>query len=296
MHQKYLDTSNHLQNESGYLEQSQDVLGMMFDSTIHCQDDDWYYLDYDSYIELMQGEDNCRAVEDDISEACGELFYSAFVPRKISNCGTPQNAAEVMYADGGDDFDAYNQARQSISGRNTKWYTYDISADYVFDGATTCEIVYLKYKRDSSIFRSFYKKSIQRWLALIAGMLVGAGAGLLAAVLFAKSRKTSSPSKDVLLDDYNASINAILKKLPKRTINLALINKQKDESDLDDNKQRISSPRSKMIKDSLSKVKKVIRSKLMNRGEADKEEALVTNDEVVIIDKTGEDDTILHYG
>jgi hypothetical protein len=34
---------------------------MMFQGKISCQDDDWYYLDYDSYMEMVEGGDQCIA-------------------------------------------------------------------------------------------------------------------------------------------------------------------------------------------------------------------------------------------
>jgi hypothetical protein len=52
-----------------------------------------------------------------------------------------------LSAIGDDEYEEYDAARQSLYEENSDWYSFDISALQVLDGASTCENVRVKYNR-----------------------------------------------------------------------------------------------------------------------------------------------------
>jgi hypothetical protein len=276
MQQTQLEYTNFVQ-DSGYAEESQDVVDMMFQGKISCQDDDWYYLDYDSYMEMVEGGDQCHAYEDDISEACGELFYSDFVPRKASDCGSPQNVASILAANGDDEYEEYDAARQSLYEENSDWYTFDISALQVLDGASTCESVRVKYNR---AVREMYmsRGSIGKWIAWIAAMAVG-----VLLLLSVQMSRRKAGKKSELPDGYAQATEETLQKIRRRKQEIVRSDwapQREEEPDWSEQVETPHLPRSLDIKKSLSRVKSLIKSRSKRVEDDDKEEPLV------IIDRT----------
>jgi hypothetical protein len=145
-----------------YVYQSQDILPMMFNDVIECKDNEYRtYVDYDTYLEMVEnGEwaDEDEEEDGDVSEACAAIFNGDFVPRSLGYCGQSVNITQQMIQEadeseyqqqdqdeegqGDQNMYQYIMAQQMLYntyGESTDWYTYDLSAESVLDGASICE-------------------------------------------------------------------------------------------------------------------------------------------------------------
>eukprot|EP00980_Cylindrotheca_fusiformis_P001306 scaffold333_cov133-Cylindrotheca_fusiformis.AAC.32 len=209
MQQTQLQFSNFVQ-DSGYIDESQGVLDMVFQGKISCRDDDWYFLDYDSYMEIVQNGDQCEAYEDEISEACGGLFYGDYVPRRASDCGSAQNIANILASNGNEDYEEYETARKMLYEESLDWYTYDITALQAYDGASTCEAVRVKYNR---AVRAMYmsRGKLEKWIPLIAGLAIA----VLLALRGQMSRNSKIVNEPASDDSYVEAKEETLKKISR---------------------------------------------------------------------------------
>lgn len=287
MQQTQLEYTNFVQ-DSGYAEESQGVSDMMFQGKISCKDDDWYYLDYDSYVEMVEGGNQCQAYEDDISEACGELFYSDFVPRKASDCGSPQNIAYLLSVNGDDEYAEYDAARQTLYEANSDWYTFDISALQTLDGASTCESVRINYNK---AVRAIYmtRGSIEKWIPLIAAMAI-----MVLVVIHVQSRRKSDKvpvHTDGYVEEKEETVQKVSRSRKHEIKSSDWAPPRQEVPDWADQVETPQSPRSLDIKKSLSRVKSLIKSRSKRVEDDEKEEPLV------IIDTTQyDDDSVLQFG
>ena len=135
-----------------YFYQSQDLISMMFSNKIECgsqyQNDDY-------------NDNNMN-----INSACYGILYGNFVPRALGNCGDKSeeyqslmNADEYQYQNqqngNNGQNNMYTQAQQMLYntyGENIDWYEYDVSAQDLLDGASTCEAVVKKYNSRKHVF------------------------------------------------------------------------------------------------------------------------------------------------
>lgn len=276
--------------EDDRIEQSQDIIDMMFNKPISCQDDDWYYLDFDSAVAMTYGE--CVAYVDDISEACGMLFYSDFVPRKISNCGTTQNITKLLYQSGDEDFVEYDEARKDLYSRQErkiKWYTFDLSADDALDGASTCKAVSSVYEQSKSLGSGIWK-----WLVFVAGMAVGFFGAVYCGLHFQKRQKLKQVQdieesvKKIPARDYRAMEDQMSpRREPVSPRSRSLLTDEERKEHLEDSKgEEHGISTALKVKKSFSKVRSLIQSKSFRK------ETEQVEDDMVILDATGGDEVM----
>ena len=158
-------------NDYQYVFQSQDILPMMFDLKISCENtDNAQYVTSDTFYSENGGS---VGNSNNISDLCDSIFNGDYAPRSLGHCGDQMNVTAEMIADAGNEGEYQNQNQgQNGNGQNmyqymqsqqmlyntygrgdVDWQEYDISAQNVLSGAATCQAVANKYNGHSQSSR-----------------------------------------------------------------------------------------------------------------------------------------------